>query len=232
VNSVSTGKGFDILASVATSVAAVTVITAVGINWLRAAPSKEPAAPVNVYGQELALSDHASGLKTADVAVVEFSDFQCPFCGRFARDIHPDVVRTLVETGSVVYDFRSFPLESLHGLAFGASKAAECAGQQGQFWTMYDRLFATPQQLAEQDLVAHAAGLSLEAPRFRSCLERAGPRVQADASEGQRLGVTATPTFMIGVNQRNNRIKILYRLTGLQTLAQITHAVESVAGRT
>ena len=132
----------------------------------------------------------------------------------------------------MIYDFRSFPLESLHGLAFGASKAAECAARQGRFWPMHDRLFAAQQQLAEKDLLANAGALQLETPKFQACLNTATAQVQADLSDGQRLGVTATPSFMIAVNQHNNSVKVLYRLTGMQTLQQLTSAVASAEGRT
>jgi protein-disulfide isomerase len=135
------------------------------------------------------------GNPAAPVTVVEFSDFQCPYCGR-AR---PTVMRVLQTYGDKVrWVFRHFPLD-FHSQARKAGEAAVCAGDQGQFWEMHDRLFAHQDKLTVPDLKAHAAALGLDTTAFDKCLDsgRHAALVEADEEEGARLGVSGTPAFFI-----------------------------------
>src|SRR5262249_7401275 len=89
----------------------------------------------------------ARGSTTARVTLVEFSDYQCPFCGRYARDTYAQLDHDYVKTGKVLYVFRNLPLESLHPQSFKAHEAALCAGDQGKYWEMHDQLFASQSAL-------------------------------------------------------------------------------------
>ena len=138
----------------------------------------------------------ARGPERAKVTVVEFVDFECPFCGRFARDTLPRIER---EYGSKVrYVSRHFPLPS-HSHAQGAAVAAECAHEQGRYWQYHEVLFDNQDSLDERGLREHARHAGLDERRFQTCLksEEATKRVERDAGEGRAAGVTGTPTFFI-----------------------------------
>jgi predicted DsbA family dithiol-disulfide isomerase len=135
------------------------------------------------------------GNPDAPVTIVEFSDFQCPYCVR-AR---PTVNRVRDEYGDQVrFAFRHFPL-AFHEQAPKAGEAAACAGDQDRFWEMHDRLWENPGKLQPSDLKAHAAALGLDTEAFGQCLDsgRYAALVQRDTQEGARLGVSGTPAFFV-----------------------------------
>jgi protein-disulfide isomerase len=154
-----------------------------------------------------AATDPALGPPDAPVEIVEFSDFQCPYCQR----VQPVLQKARATFGDRVHlVFKDFPL-SIHPNAFAAAEAAQCARDQGRFWEYHDLLFANQQALSRDDLKRRAASLTLDTARFNTCLdeERFKYLVQADVDESQRYGVSSTPTFFI-----NGRL-----LTGAQPFA-------------
>jgi protein-disulfide isomerase len=145
---------------------------------------------------EIASSDPSLGRASAPVTLIEFSDFQCPFCQRVAptlkkvRETYGDKVRIV---------WKDFPLTQIHPQAFKAGEAAHCAGDQGKYWEYHDRLFANQQQLQPEELKQHAAALGLDAAAFNACLDSSkyGERVRDGVAQGSRLGVNSTPTIYI-----------------------------------
>jgi len=140
--------------------------------------------------------DHVQGPATAPVTLVEYGDFECPFCGR----AYP-IVKAIQETlrDQLRFAFRHFPLTQSHPHAEGAAEAAEAAGAQGMFWPMHDMLFENQDALEFEDLVSYADALGLDVERFASELA-AGvyqPRVREHFLSGVRSGVNGTPTFFI-----------------------------------
>src|SRR5439155_11115874 len=125
----------------------------------------------------------------ANLAIIEFSDFQCPFCGRYARETFPLLKREFIDTGEVNYVFMHFPLEALHPDALKAAEAAACAGRQDKFWGMHDRLFANQAALLLPSIMNYARELRLDEPNFEKCLVSIGSAVQDDMEEGRRVGV-------------------------------------------
>ena len=156
------------------------------------APAASTTAPIKVS----TAGSPAFGPRTAKVTVVEFVDFQCPFCGRYARDTFPRLKRDYGDR--VRYVSRQFPL-SIHPHARGAAIAAECADDQGGYWRYHRILFANQSSLGRRGLVAHAGTAGLDLARFRACLSSAAPRrrLSRDEADGRRYGVSATPTFFI-----------------------------------
>jgi len=153
----------------------------------------------------------------ATLALVEFSDFQCPYCGAYTRDTYPHIQRDYVRRGLVNYVFRHFPLDTIHPFAVKAAEAAECAGEQGKFWEMHDRLFAYQDRLNDAAVQQYAADTGLDVRRFVSCLKgRVTQRIKEDKAEGLRLGVVSTPTFFLGVVDSDGTIKIRRKVTGAQ----------------
>jgi protein-disulfide isomerase len=140
--------------------------------------------------------DHIRGSRDAPVTLVEYGDFECPYCGQ-AEEI---VRRLLSEFGDELrYVFRHLPLTDVHPHAQLAAEAAEAANAQDHFWEMYDLLFAHQDALTPKDLVAYAQELSLDVDRFTDELRKRvwAPRVAEDVVDADAAGVTGTPTFFI-----------------------------------
>jgi len=136
------------------------------------------------------------GAPMAPVTIVEFSDFQCPYCGR----AHPELSRTVAQgEGKVKLVFKHYPLSG-HSRALPAALAAEAAGRQGKFWEMADLLFENQTALEDGDLLGYAQQLGLDMDRFKADMasDEVRARIDADRAEGAKLGVSATPTLFIG----------------------------------
>lgn len=136
------------------------------------------------------------GDRDAPVTIVEFSDFQCPFCQR----VYPVIKGILSKyDGKVKLAYRDYPLRQAHAQAQMAAEASRCAGEQGKFWEYHDQLFEKPNQLAREALEAHAASVGLEARDFQACLEsgRYGGSIERDVQDGDQAGVNGTPAFFI-----------------------------------
>jgi protein-disulfide isomerase len=146
--------------------------------------------------QAVAAANGASkGSATAPIEIIEFSDFQCPYCQR----VNPTVERVLSTYGDRIhFVYRHFPLAN-HPDAKPAAEASQCADEQGKFWPYHDKLFASPSRLNEPDLKQHAAELGLDAPRFNACVEshKYKAQVELDMRAGEEAGVNGTPAFFI-----------------------------------
>lgn len=147
-----------------------------------------PSAPFNAMGRA-----------DAPVAIIEYSDLQCPYCARFAMQTFPRIKRDYVDTGKVRYVARDLPLP-FHAFAVAAAVAVRCAGEQGGFWAYREALFARQSELGRSPYDALAAGLSLDVPQFQTCRNdgAAEAAVRADAERARSLGITSTPSFLIG----------------------------------
>ena len=136
------------------------------------------------------------GPAAAPVTIVEFSDFQCPFC----KQVVPTLTQVLSRYGEKVkLVFRDFPIDSLHPQARKAAEAARCAQDQGKFWDYHDALFANASKLGPEQLKTYAQQVGLDLPSFERCLASGthAAAVQKSVDEGMRLGVTGTPAFFI-----------------------------------
>jgi protein-disulfide isomerase len=140
------------------------------------------------------------GRADAPVTIVEFSDYQCPFCGRFFATTLPALKKEYIETGKVRYVFRDYPIDQLHPLARKAAEAAHCAGDQGKYWEMHDVLFQNATALALPQLAEHARALGLDGSAFDACFSsgRHAARVERGIADAAAAGVQGTPGFVIG----------------------------------
>ena len=140
------------------------------------------------------------GRADAPVTIVEFSDYQCPFCGRFFATVLPALKSEYIDAGKVRYVFRDFPLDQLHPMARKAAEAAHCAGEQGKYWEMHDALFRNQRALSPPELREHARALGLDGARFETCLAsgRYAARIERGLADGAAAGVQGTPGFVIG----------------------------------
>ncbi|OGO51353.1 MAG: hypothetical protein A2148_10655 [Chloroflexi bacterium RBG_16_68_14] len=144
-----------------------------------------------------ASDDPAWGPKDAAVTIQEFGDFQCPYCGSFAREIVPTLRATYED--KVRYVYRDFPLVSIHEFAQKAAEAAQCAHEQGLFWEYHDRLFADQEALAVPDLKRYAEQVGADTGEFNQCLDSGEKawEVMLDVQDGAKAGVNSTPSFLV-----------------------------------
>lgn len=147
----------------------------------------------------------AIGSQNAPVTMVEFTDFQCPFCYRFHVNTFNELKKNFIDTGKVRFVSRDLPLD-FHPNAMQAAQAGRCAGEQGQFWPMRDRMGANPEQLDMGHLLADAQDLKLNVDTFRSCIQSGKYKsaIQADIQEATRVGANGTPSFVIGKTTPNS----------------------------
>ena len=176
----------------------------------------------------------ALGEKTAKVAMIEFADYECPYCRDFAVQTFSKVVDTYVKTGRVRYVFRNFPLKERHSLAEKAAEAAQCAGEEGKYWEAHDRFFKNPQALEMRYMPSNAAALGLDAAKFQRCLDsgKFEATVQSDLAEGMRLGVKGTPTFFFGYPDLRDpsKIRVIKLLSGAAPFDNYKQVLDDLLG--
>ncbi len=157
-------------------------------------PGHPTAAPSRVSVS--ADDDPAKGPLSAPVTIIEFSDYQCPFCAQAEG-----AVKRILESyqGKVRFVFRDFPSPQIHAYAMKAAEAAACANEQGKFWEYHDALYADQSKLAVAELQATAGRLGLDDGVFRKCLEsgKFAGEVSQDMADGIKAGVNGTPSFFI-----------------------------------
>jgi len=144
------------------------------------------------------------GSKEAPLTIVEFTDYQCPFCQRFHTTSFGDLKKNYIDTGKVRFYSRDLPLD-FHPNAMRAAEAARCANEQGQFWKLRDVMGANPNKLDMDSLLADAADLKMDVNAFRACVESEKYKnaVQTDVMEAMKIGANGTPTFVIGKSTPN-----------------------------
>jgi protein-disulfide isomerase len=170
------------------------------------------------------------GSASAPVTMVEVSDFQCPFCGRFFNQTSAQLQKDYVESGRVNYAFLNMPL-AVHPNAFDAAEAAACANDQGKFWEMHDRLFSNQALLARPYLVEKSKGLVASEDAYKACFNagRHGDDIRADVAAARAAGASATPTFFIGsLDAKSRTLKIARRIVGAKPYATFQDALDEV----
>ena len=191
---------------------------------------RDPPAPATVSADD----DPVLGSADAQVTIVEFSDFECPFCSRFYEETLPLIKREYIETGVAKLVYRDFPIDRIHPNAREAHAASECADEQGAFWPYHDVLFdrqaewsaLDPGQMRER-VVSYAAAMQLDAGAFAACLESpaTGAEIDADKRDGSRYGVTGTPAFFVGSVESGYVL-----ISGAKPFDSFARAIESARG--
>lgn len=201
----------------------------------RQAPTAAPAqAQAPAPSPEIVLSiDGAAvkGDKNAKVTLVEFTDYQCPFCSRHYRDTLPQIENDYIKTGKIRYVLKEFPLESIHPLAFKAHEAANCSGEQGKYWEMHDKIFDNQRAMTPKDLTEHAKTLALDTAKFQQCFDggKYAAKVRKDLNDAQKAGVTGTPTFFLGLtDSKGSEIRSVRKLVGAQPYAAFKDAIDTL----
>ncbi len=211
------------------------IISAVQAKAPATQPTQAPTQPTAPQKFQVSLDDDpVKGNPNAPVTVVEFSDFQCPFCSRFFTQTLPALQENYIDTGKIKLVYKDLPLDNLHPNARPAHIAAECADEQGKFWEYHDILFENQAEwnrlssigLSSQ-LNQYAADLGLQSASFEVCLNSPdiADEVNGDYLEAVSYGATGTPTFFIG-NEKDGFIK----LVGAQPYAVFQRAIDNQLG--
>ncbi len=147
-----------------------------------------PVSSLSVRGENF------RGDSGAHVAIIEYADFECPYCGDYERKTFPQLLSDYIETGKVKYLYRDLPLP-MHARALPAARAARCAGEQGKYWEMHDSLFAKQNALSTRALLDRAQALGLDTAKFSECQssEKYTADIQKNLSEAQNMRIEGTP---------------------------------------
>jgi len=177
--------------------------------------SQGPSQPSKIF---VSLDDDPiKGNPEAELTIVEFSDFQCPFCAKFHSETLPLLTENYINTGKVNFVYRDFPIQSIHPNAIPAALSAECADDQGKFWQMHDMIFENQKSWQDQEISQsvttfkeYAVMLGLNSKEFDFCLDSGKymQEIQNDLNDGRAYGVTGTPGFFVG-NEKIGFVKVI-----------------------
>ena len=166
-------------------------------------PPNQPITELKISAD----NDPIIGNSNAPITIIEFSDFQCPFCAKFHIQTLPKIMDEYIKEGKVKLVFRDFPIQSIHSNALLASVAAECANEQGKFKEMHDKLFENQNEWSSKDtdnliilFNQYSLEMGIEKEKFDSCLKNGKyiKEIQKDLDDGRTYGVSGTPGFFIG----------------------------------
>jgi len=163
-----------------------------------------------------------AGSGDAVVTLIEFSDYECPFCIRHFQQTMPQLSENYIKTGKIRYAFRDFPVDQLHPEAIRAHEAAHCASEQNKFWDLHTKLFSAPGTHTPQALEARATEAGLDLGAYRACITsgRTTASIRANSAEAIDLGASGTPAFFVGLLDRaTNQVKVTQAITGAQPLS-------------
>ena len=216
-------------------VATLAIISACGVVVWRNLSTPEtpsrtralPSSPVSVD------SAPALGKPDASVAMLIYSDFECPFCSRFAQGIFPEVRKKYIDPGLVRAIFIHLPLENLHQRAVPAAVASECAAERGKFWEMHDLLFQDPQRLDEGTLTSYAQKLGWRPEPFATCMARTDltERIRASAAAARSLGIESTPVVLMGTRLPDGTVRVVRRVDGAKPVSEFDKVLTEILGR-
>lgn len=185
-------------------------------------------ATINVKGAP------ARGPADQVVTLIEFSDYECPFCIRHFTETMPQIEAQYIRTGKIRYVFRDFPIDQLHPGAIRGHMATRCADEQGKFWEMQTRMFSAPGTHTDEALQAQADAAGLAAQPFRDCLSsgRTMPDVRKTVQLAVDLGANGTPAFFVGLRDpATEDVRIVTAVSGAQPFAAFEKAIATAVAR-
>lgn len=208
----------------------------VGTNANAGTPTAPTAADPGVAGQppaEVKADIDIKGMtykgdKNAKVAIVEFTDYECPFCGQLFTQTYPELKKNYIDTGKVRYYVMDFPLTSIHPNAQKSAEASHCAADQGKFWEMHDKMFVSQTALKIDDLKKYAADLGLNTGNFNKCLDdgKYAQKVADMMKKGEGYGVTGTPASYVGVI-KGDTVEQAIQVSGAVPFASFQTTIEA-----
>ena len=180
----------------------------------------------------IAATHLSNSIGAGRLAIVEFSDFQCPFCAQHAEKVLPAIKKDIVDAGVARYSVVNLPL-SIHSHAVPAAEAAECAADEGKYWDMHALLFQRQAELATADFTAYGQELGFDDERFSACLNGDSKlsKIQADKALADRMGIRGTPTFFLGRVRNDGGIDLLKRIGGLADVQTWVREIDNLKGQ-
>jgi len=193
----------------AASLVAAGLLVGLAVGWIawRGASARDTGPVVTIGSDGDAPNEYVEGVSVANdpvqgpdgapITIVEFSDFECPFCARFARNTAP---RLRAQYGDRIrWIFINYPLESIHPRAYDAALAGECVHTRGDFWKFYEAMFEGEHDLSRSSMADVAESIGIDREAFETCLEDAehAPEVAADIREGRKFYILGTPMFFV-----------------------------------
>jgi protein-disulfide isomerase len=216
------------------------LVPTVGIQMLirdrqqTAAPAQVPArlAVEAIADRGLTLSIQEAprlGSHEARIALIEFGDFECPFCRKHANTVLPHLKEKFIDPGIASYYYLHLPLSNLHPHATDAARAAQCVTSQGRFWDLHDLLFASePTSLQPEPLRKLVASLRIDLEAFDTCVGGATERIASDLAQANRLGINATPAFVLGTISGDGTAALSTRINGARPFEVFAKAIEEL----
>ncbi len=188
-----------------------------------------PQPPRNLSVKSDAM--YVLGNSDAPLTMVEFTDYQCPFCGRFETTTFPEIKKNYIDTGKLRVIVRDLPLSDMHPYALKAAQSVHCAGDQGRFWEMKALLFKNQSKLDIDSLAGYAKDLSLNGGTYNSCMAegRHLKEIGEEATYAQSLGITGTPTFILGKTAGDTVDGLL--IVGAQPYAAFAAAIDETLAK-
>jgi protein-disulfide isomerase len=164
-------------------------------------PALKPPPTMSLAGEVY------QGEPSAKVAIIEYADFQCPFCRKFESQVYPTLRDSYIRTGKLKYYHRDMPLP-FHQGAMPAARAVHCASEQGKFWEMHDSLLGDAASLTPADIDQRAGQLGMNVPKLDQCIssDRFADIIQRSINEATAMQVSGTPTFIIGTLDTNGNV--------------------------
>jgi len=176
----------------------------------------------------------ALGSASAKVALVEFSDYECPFCIRHFQQTMPRLTEAYIKTGKVRYAFRDFPIDRLHPESIRAHEAAHCAGEQNKYWELHPRLFGPPGSHTPDRILSLARDAGLDMTAFGTCIEsrRSDEPIRKTIQIASEFGADGTPTFFIGIRDPGkDTVAVLKAFSGAQPYDDFASALDAALAR-
>lgn len=195
-------------------------------------------ASADANGKNSAVIDLAGapalGAATAKVALLEFSDYECPYCIRHFQQTMPRLTEAYIKTGKIRYVFRDWPVDQLHPESIRAHEAAHCAGEQNRYWDMHPRLFGAPGSHTPDRLLGLAREIGLDMDAFGTCVEsrRSDEAIRKTSRMAVDYGATGTPTFFIGLRDpAKDKVTVLQAFSGAEPYDAFVEALDSALAR-
>jgi protein-disulfide isomerase len=182
----------------------------------------KPPATMSVAGEPF------KGQPGATLAIIEYADFECPFCRRFEHDVYPQIRDNYIATGKVKYFHRDMPLP-FHEGAMPAARAAHCASEQGKFWEMHDSLLGDAASLGAADIDERAGKLGLNVSELDACIssDRFADIIQRSVAEATQMQISGTPTFIIGtLDDQGNLMSVKTTVVGAYPFGTFKAAID------
>jgi protein-disulfide isomerase len=175
----------------------------------------------------------SKGDPAAKIVMIEFSDFQCPYCLEYYKSVYRPLIDEYVKTGKIRYVVRDFPGESIHPNAMKAAEAARCAAEQGKFWEMHDALFDHQRDLATTGVRASAEAAKLNLTTFQTCVDsgRFPALIRQDVNDASRLGAKGTPAFFFGAAEGSGKVRLITGMVGAQQIDAFRKVIDGLLAK-